>query len=602
MAGNLSLSGLVSGMDTESIIQKLMAVESRPIQLLQQKQTTLQDKASAWRDINTRLSNLQSRAADLADKLKFYAKKAVSGDTTVFDATASSSAAASSYSLTVQQLAQAHIVASAAPPGGPSDPAAALNQAGNPQINGKTIQVGVTDSLNSLRDKINATPDIGVTASVVQVDATHYQLVMTAKTVGSTPISFTDDGSVLTNIGILSGGVPNTVQAAQDAIVKINNLTVQRSSNTLSDVIPGVTLTLKKPSAGSVTLTVGQDYDAVVKAVHDFADQYNSVIDLINQKTSWDDKTKKGGTLFGDPTANQIKAQLRSMVMDVVPGTQVYRNFTDIGVTTGKYGEANYQKLQVDDTKLRQALTDNLDAVGQLLGVNEANVALATAGSTATASSTAAGFDPNNVLNGQTSSAAWGTPGVGWQDDTPGTFPDTLTINFGTARTLDKLIVYTLDSTTQPASTNGVRDYSIEYWDGNAWKLLTSVTGNSQGVITSTFGAINTSQVRLNITAANGASSNILQVQAFQPSTGVAGRVRNYIKGYTDSGTGMLDVKQKSLKSQMDDLSESIKSMQDRLGLREQTMRQQFTAMETALSKLKDQSAALNSMLMNSGR
>lgn len=602
MAGDLSLSGLVSGMDTESIIQQLMAVESRPVQILQQKKTSLQDKANAWRDINTRLSNLQSRAADLADKLKFYAKKAVSGDTNVFDATASSTAAASSYSITVERLAQAHIVASAAPPGGPSDPAAALSQTGNPQINGKTIQIGPTDSLNSLRDKINATPDIGVTASVVQVDPTHYQLVITSKTVGATPISFTDDGSVLTNIGILSGGVPNTVQAAQDALIKVNNLTVQRSSNTLTDVIPGVTLTLKKPSAGTVSLTVDQDYDAVIKAVHEFADQYNSVVDLINQQTSWDAQTKKGGTLFGDPTASQIKSQLRSMVTDVVPGTQVYRNLAAIGVTTGKYGEANYQKLQVDDTKLREALTDNLDAVGQLLGVNPANVALATAGSTATASGTAAGFDPNNVLNGQTSSAAWGTPGVGWQDDTPGVFPDTLTIDFGTARTLDRLVVHTLDSATQPASANGVRDYSIEYWDGNAWKLLTSVNGNSQGVITSTFGAINTSQVRLTVTAANGASSNILQVQAFQPSTGIAGRIESFIKGYTQSGTGMLDSKQKALKSQMDDLSKSIESMQDRLALREQTMRRQFTAMETALSRLKDQSAALNNMLLNAGQ
>lgn len=598
-ASGLGLSGLVSNIDTDALIQKLMALEAKPLQLLQNQQATLQDKATAWRDINNRLANLQTQAANLADKLRFYAMKAVSSDTTVLDATTSTGAAAGSYSLNVQSLAQAEIVQSTL---NVADPTVALNlTAGSPQINGKSIQVGATDSLNSIRDKINGTPGIGVNASVVQVAAGDYRLFLTSQTTGAAGMTLQDTtGTVLTQLGLLtSTGTKNDVQAGTDAVIQIGTASITQSTNTVTGVVPGVTLSLKK--VGAATVTVGQDYDAVVAAVHSFVDQYNSAVDLLDRDTSWDPKTRKGGVLFGDPSVNQLKAQLRSLATNTVPGTQVYQNLSAIGITTGQYGTPTYDKLQIDDTKLRQALTTNLDAVGQLLGVNEANVALSSAGSTATASSTAAGFDPNNVLNGQTSSEAWGTPGVGWQDATADTFPDTLTINFGTARTIDKLVLYTLDSATQPASTAGVRDYTVNYWDGANWKLLTSVSGNTQGTITSSFGPINTSQLQINITAANASTSNVVQVQAFEPSLGVAGRIRDFVQGYTASGTGLLDQTQKSLKAQMDDLGNSIQSMQDRLNMRQQTMRAQFTAMELAMSKLKNQSAALNSMLLSSG-
>lgn len=84
-ASGLGLSGLVSNIDTDALIQKLMALEAKPLQLLQNQQATLQDKSTAWRDINNRLANLQTQAANVADKLRFYAMKAVSSDTTEFN-------------------------------------------------------------------------------------------------------------------------------------------------------------------------------------------------------------------------------------------------------------------------------------------------------------------------------------------------------------------------------------------------------------------------------------------------------------------------------------------------------------------------------------
>ncbi|HEY3315685.1 MAG TPA: flagellar cap protein FliD N-terminal domain-containing protein, partial [Bacillota bacterium] len=217
MAG-ISIGGLVSGLDPDALVSQLMALERKPVLDLQAKKTKLQLQADAWRDVNTRLYTLQSRAYDLKQTYTFYSKTVSSSDATIATATAATTTAVGNYALKVGQLAQAHVVAS-----GPyADPNTGRGVSGTPTINGKTVTIATTDTLNSIRDKINATPDIGVQASVIQVDATNYKLVLTRQLTGATEISFVDNNSALTNLGILAGGVANTIQAAQDAVITIN--------------------------------------------------------------------------------------------------------------------------------------------------------------------------------------------------------------------------------------------------------------------------------------------------------------------------------------------------------------------------------------------
>lgn len=599
MASDLGLSGIVSNLDWNAVVDKLMAIEAQPLHLMQNKENNLQAVSDAWKDINSRLLNLQSLADNLADRSKLYASTASSSDTTILDASASGTAATGFYSINVGALAQAQILASNLY----SDPKAQLGLSGSFQINGKTVQVSSTDSLNTIAANINAVPGIGVGASVVQVSATNWQLLLTSKTTGSAgQMTLVDTDGVLGSLGFLDPA--NQVQAAQDASITINGaLTVTRSSNTISDVIPGVTLTLKKQ--GSASVTAGPDVDAVVKMVHDFADQYNSIMDFIDQKASYDPKTKKAGVLFGDPTANMLRSRIRSLVTDSVPGSGTYRTMASIGVDTGKWGEPDFGRLRVDDTKLRAAITQNLDAVGQLFGVNETNVALGQAGSKASASSTLTGSDPANVINGKTDSSQWGTPGIGWTDGTQGAFPDTLTVDFGTTRKIDQVSIFTLDSQTYPASQYGIRDFTVEYYDGSQWVNIGSFTGNQQGVVTiNLLQAAQAKQLRVTVTAANSSGnaamdgySRILQVQAFQKGLGVGSRLSDFLKSYTTATTGALDVKQQTLKKQMDDISKSMEALQERLQMRQETMKQQFIAMEKALASLKEQSAALNGLI-----
>lgn len=605
MGSDLALTGIVSNLDWGALVDKLIAADARPLQLMQQKQNNLQAVSGAWKDINTRLLNLQTQASNLADATKLYASTASSSDTTVLDVTASSSAATGFYSINVQKLAQANIVGTNVY----SSADAALGQSGAVQIAGKTVQIDTTDTLNTLAAKINAISGIGVSASVVQLSSNQWQMLLTSKTTGAAgQITFVDDNSALSNLGLLDPA--NQIQAAQDAQITINNsLTVYRSSNTISDVIPGVTLTLKKAGA-SASVTTGPDTDAVIKMVHDFVDQYNSVMDFIDQKASYDTKAKQAGVLFGDPTVQMLQSRLRSLVTDRVPGSGTYSNLAAIGVDLGKWGTPNFGRLQVDDTKLRDAINTNIDAVGVLFGVNEANVALGQAGSTATADSTAAGSDPANVINGRTDASQWGTAGVGWTDGTQGAFPDTLTVNFGTTRTIDHVVIQTLDSQTYPASQYGIRDFTVDYFNGSSWVNIANVTGNQQGVVTVNLGAaVQAQQLRLTVTASNTSGSaamdgysRVMQVQAFQKGLGVGSRLTDFLNTYTTTQTGILDTKQQALKQQMDDISKSMESMQERLQMRRDTMRQQFIAMEQTLAKLKEQSSALNGLILNNGQ
>jgi len=611
MAG-LSVSGLISGLDTDSLIAQLMAIERKPVVDLQDRKSKLQAQSDAWRDINTRLYNLQSRAYDLKQAYSFYSKKVSSSDETIATATASTDTALGVYTLSVAQLAQAHVVAS----GRFASPNASLGYSGTPTINGQTVTITAADTLNSIRDKINATPSIGVTASVVQVDATNYELVLTRQQTGSTQIAFVDNNAVLTNLGLLVGGVANTIQAAQDAQLTVNGVTVTRSTNQISDVIPGMTFNLKRagtPTAPlQVNLEVKNDADKTVAAVQAFVDQYNSLMDFIADETKYDPDKKQGAVLFGDAGVYQLQSSLRQSVTAAVPGLPAtLNNLAQVGITTGAYGSTDGKlgKLTFDAQKLRDQLGADLDGVAKLFGAQRVNVAATSAQNltTVTASSTQAGnYAAADVTNGDTSSARFGTPGGGWMGATVlnGTATEYLTINFPTSQTIDEVRVYTLDSTTYPAASYGIKDYKVQYWDAasSTWKDAATVSGNTLGTVSSTFDAVTTTAVRLAITGTNAADgyARVLEVEAYQKNYGAAVRTYDLANGYTRSG-GIIPSRQDGVTSEVKRIDDQIDRLEQRLQQREESLRRQFTALETALAKMQSEGSYMTQQLSQLG-
>lgn len=378
--GILKLGGIASGLDTDSLIKALMAVERKPVTLLEQKQEKLTTEQNAWRDLNSRLLNLQSRLADLKGLASstWKAMKTSVSDQTVLSASADAGVAEGTFKVDVVSLAQATIWQS----GTAHDANVDLGRDGNIRVfkpaggggDGELIDIDATDSLNDIAAKINTDSARlgGLTASVVKVSATEYRLVVSGKTGAANHFELQNDGADTTAsyLQIDPGSAP-AVKTAADGSVFVNSIAVAAESNSV-EIAAGVTVTLAK--AGSSSVTVSKDPQKAIDTVKGFVDQYNSVVDFINQQTSFDSKTKKAGALFGKGTVNSLESTLSRKVLDEVAALADGANaLASIGITTEKFtsGGAVSGKLVFDTTKFTEKLKTDPEAVASIFNMND---------------------------------------------------------------------------------------------------------------------------------------------------------------------------------------------------------------------------------------
>ena len=172
-------------------------------------------------------------------------------------------------------------------------------------------------------------------------------------------------------------------------------------------------------------------------------------------------------------------------------------------------------------------LASSSPALSQVINAVQAggsNVALASVGAVASASSTYSAVYPASALNNnERARTNWGNGG-GWNDGTVGAYPDTVQILFNGSKTLNKVVVYTLqDNYNNPVeptdtltfSNYGVRDFTVEGYTGSAWVVLGTVTGNTLVKRTVTFNAFTTDRIRVNITNALSSYSRLTEIEAW---------------------------------------------------------------------------------------
>lgn len=199
----ITFGGLASGIDTTGIIQKLIQVENIPVTNLQNRQQQLETQQAMYVAFGSKLTALQSAAAALSSPGAFNPIAASSSDATVATITATSSATAGSYQLTVSKLAQAQKVSSAAQ----SSTGTALNLTGSFVVNGKGVTVGASDSLSAVAQKINSA-GAGVVASVIDGGPGNAYLSISSSATGAaSKIQLADSGTgtVLSTLGFVSG-------------------------------------------------------------------------------------------------------------------------------------------------------------------------------------------------------------------------------------------------------------------------------------------------------------------------------------------------------------------------------------------------------------
>ena len=384
----ISSAGIGSGLDVENIVTSLMAVERTPLTQMKTEASKIDTKISAYGKIQSYLSALRDAASALTKPATWGDTSAATADAAVVGATGSSTAVAGSYGVSVQQLASMQSLASSAF----ADSAAVVgegslsielgtwsaDQSGfTPKVGATSVSVSVSasDTLAEVRDKINSS-GAGVTASIV-TDSSGARLVMRSGATGEANafrviVADTDgnsgDAAGLSGLGYdPSAGISllERTQAAKDARATIDGLAVTSSSNSLTDVIQGVTLKLGKVSADPVEVTVSSNTDNMKKAVTDFANAYNDLAKYLTSQTKYDAASKTGGSLQGDASVNSLRNALRSLGGGSSSASTTLKRLADIGLDPQADGT-----LKVDTSKLGDALGSKLAEVKKLFATS----------------------------------------------------------------------------------------------------------------------------------------------------------------------------------------------------------------------------------------
>jgi len=368
---SMSVGGLMSGLDTNSIIDQLLALQQKPIITLQHKEADYQVKLSAYGSLQGAMSSLKSAMDGLDSTIDLTSFSASSGDTALFTVSAAGTAVPGSYSITVQQLAGAHKLASTAAGAFSVEELVGEGTIHLKVGSGSTVDIGVsaTDTIDDVAQAVNAA-NAGVRATVI-FDGTNYFLTLTTEETGEENVinlTVTDTGDAdnidmngLSRLVYDKGVTENLTQAqpAADSIITVDGVAdIHRDTNTIDGVVSGVTITLESAPAtdNEAVLTVSRNTSAIVSKINSFVSAYNNVLDFFSTTQSYNQDTETAGVLMGDSTTNSIRTRLDRLVKDTVPGVESFSRLTDLGITLNNKG-----RLEVDSSALNGAIDDNFD-------------------------------------------------------------------------------------------------------------------------------------------------------------------------------------------------------------------------------------------------
>ncbi len=377
-SGTISFSGLATGMDTSSIVSQLMTLERAPEKLMTAQKTKMQNQVSAYNALSSALTSLQSLMAGMNSADTFAAKSASVADSSVASATATSAAQAGTHTLKVTSLARSQTLVSESSTnsGYASDTAKnfgtgtiTIANTADP-LHPVTVNIDSTNnSLQGIASAINAS-GANVTASVVNDGSgTPYRLAIIGKDTGTYSVT-----SGLTG-GTYDAPTFDEKVAASQAVFQLDGIDMTRTTNTVANALPGISLNLQgQTDSSGTTITIGNDTAAVTTKINNFVSGYNSVMNLINQDTAYDATTKTAGVLFGDSTIRTVLDSIQTVLTNRLPGaTGSFSSLADIGITTDKYTGI----LSADSSKLSSALSSDFNSVTSLFTQNTGTFGLA---------------------------------------------------------------------------------------------------------------------------------------------------------------------------------------------------------------------------------
>ncbi|RZS91409.1 flagellar hook-associated protein 2 [Motilibacter rhizosphaerae] len=355
-----SVDGLVSGLDTSGLINQLMQVESATQTRLKTRVTTEQKAVSAYQSVNTAMTSLLTASKAMSSDTSLSVFKSTSDSDNV-TASADATAYEGSFSFTVKQSAknevqlsaQSFTDLSAAATTGPvkvvfgSDPTATPKATLTPR----------DSSLGALVDAINQSPDLGVRAAAIRTSDGTYRLQVQSSATGAAS-QFSLSGLTQTM---------NRSQPAQDAQITLAGdatAVVSSPTNTFTNVVPGLTFTVKPgTTAGTnVTVSTARDTSGIADNMQKMIDAANSAMNQIKTQTAYNTSTNTGSALTGDFTVRQLQQQILSAISS---SSTNGLTASDIGIKSDQTGTISF-----DRTKFLDTLAKNPAGVKQMLGVS----------------------------------------------------------------------------------------------------------------------------------------------------------------------------------------------------------------------------------------
>ncbi len=365
----VAVSGLASGLDTSSIISALMAVEREPVTRLTDAQEKLQGQQKELASVQSSLQQLSLAASEFSMPSLFETSQAVtSSEPARVSAATSEGAAIGGYEIEVTQLAD-----SAQRTFTFTSPAAEDTLT----IDGVSFTVKAGESAKEFANAINSDSGATVYAAVLEGNT----LVLSTRATGNTGAEFiklSDPGAALLE-------KEGTAKEGKNAEYKLDGVAGTSASNTVTNAIAGVTLTLGGlTTTGPVTIDVqppGASVSAVEAQVQSFVKLYNSTVEAIQKQLSTKPISKPTsaseygtGTLFGDVELEGMLATLRQSMYEPIAGLSAeMSNPGDIGISTGaaSAGGASQASIEglltINSSKLAEAIKTNPAGVQQML-------------------------------------------------------------------------------------------------------------------------------------------------------------------------------------------------------------------------------------------
>lgn len=352
MSSPITFSGF-NNIDFNQVLNALMQQASAPLTALQDRQKALRSQITSFDTLGANVSSLRSAADALSSLSSLSTVSGTSSDNAVSVST-STGAQAAHYDVVVNELARAQVTASTSD--APDADTTIIATGGTLTIGGVDVTVDEPVTLQGLADVINGTEGIGVSAAVIHTGSASYRLVLTSLETGAAH-AFTVTPNLIGGTGITFGA--NAVDAS-DASVLVNNIPITSASNTLEDVVAGVTLTVSRQDADKViSVDVAPDATALGDKVEAFVAAYNNLVKFADAQ-----RLSAGGGDAGsigrDPILRSLRNGLRTELL-AAHGSEIVTKLAEVGIEFTSTGT-----LQLNQTRFDEAISTDGDSVRAL--------------------------------------------------------------------------------------------------------------------------------------------------------------------------------------------------------------------------------------------